>query len=357
MTDAVLSVRAGPDGEMRVGGVELDGRPLAQVLEEPSCKTLSQVVEAILEGHHDHAEMPLVLFARDGRTLEADVFRRLDAVAIELHDVSRHVDEADKFARLALQLHRRNRDLQTLYDATSALGETLDVQALVQATAATLGAYLEPVAVTVTAAGHEGHWRRASPGPAETSIPVAARTLTTARGELGTVAWWRDTELNPYESQVVEVVLHKAAIAIDHALLLAPVPADAERDDLGLLTPPAARQALAGLVRPYAVALVGSVDGTGDLAPLVEAMPGGRTGDVKSRWGAGRLLVALAGADVAGLGAWLSRTGLGSTSDDRLAGWCAGIARVDQDVDAAIGQAAAALRRAHWADARIVTAD
>lgn len=356
MTDAVLSVRAGPDGEIHVGGVELDGHPLTQVLEDLSCKTLTQVVEAVQQGHPDAAEMPLVLFARDGRTLEADVFRRLDAVAIELHDVSRHVDEADRFARLALQLHRRNRDLQTLYDATSVLGETLDVQALVRATAATLGAYLEPIAVTVTAAGHEGHWRH-GPGLVEPTIPIAARPLVTARGELGTVAWWRREDLSSYESQVVEVVLHKAAVAIDHALLLAPVPADAERDDLGLLTPPAARQALAGLVRPYAVALVGSVDGARHLEHLVTALPAGRAGDVKSRWGAGRLLVALAGADVAALCAWLSRMGLGSTAGSALAGWSAGIALVDRDVDAAIGQAADALGRAHRAGTPIVTAE
>lgn len=356
MTDAVLSVRAGPDGVVRVGAVELDGRPLTRVLEDMSCKTLAQVVEAVHEDQHDTEETPLVLFTRDGRTLEADVFRRLDAVAIELHDVSRHVDEADRFARMALQLHRRNRDLQTLYEATSALGATLDVQALVRATAATLGAYLEPVAVTVTAAGHEGHWRH-TPGLAESSLPVAARPLTTARGELGIVAWWRAEELNAYESQVIDVVLHKAATAIDHALLLAPVPPDAERDDLGLLTPPAARRALAGLVRPYAVALVGSPDETRDLGSLVAAMPGSRVGDVKARWGSGRMLVALAGADVADLGGWLSRTGLAATSGSSLAGWSAGIARVDQDVDAAIDAASAALRRAHQTGAAIVTAE
>ncbi len=356
MTDAVLSVRAGPDGEMRVGGLELDGRPLTQVLEDLSCKTLTQVVEAVQEGRLDPAEMPLVLFARDGRTLEADVFRRLDAVAIELHDVSRHVDAADRFARMALQLHRRNRDLQTLYEATSALGATLDVQALVRATAATIGAYLEPVAVTVTAAGREGHWRHA-PGLVESSLPVSARPLTTARGELGTVAWWRAGDLNTYEAQVMEVVLDKAATAIDHALLLAPVPTDAERDDLGLLTPPAARRALTGLVRPFAVALVGSVDGTRHLEPVVAALPAGRTGDIRSRWGAGRLLVALAGADAAALRAWLSRMGLGAMADSTLAGWSAGIARVDQDVDAAIDAAAAALQRAHRAGAAIVAAE
>lgn len=353
MTDAVLSLRPGRVIGAHAHGLELDGQALADLLEDTSWSMLARAVEAVRDTGAPGGEPSLVLFTRDGRTLEAEVFPRLDAVAIELHDVSRHVDEADRFARMALQLHRRNRDLQTLYDATTALGETLDVQALVSTTAEVLGAYLDPVTVIVTAAGHEAHWGRqtAEVGP---ELDVTARALATARGDIGTAAWWRPDGLAEDEARVVDVVLRKAAVSIDHALLLAPLPSDAEHDELGLLTAPAARRALAGFVRPFAVALIGSKRGTQDLASLVDRVREGRAGDVKAQWGSGRVLVALAGAGVPELRAWLERVGLGHASETGSGSWTVGLAPVDRDVDAAIGKAATALEHARASGQAIV---
>ena len=265
MTDAVLSVRADVVPDHHLDRLELGGVDLGELLEEMSRDALA---EAVADARRRRTpEGPVVLFTRDGRTLEADVVWREDRVAIEVHDVTRHVDETDRFARLALQLHRRNRDLQALVDVTTALGETLDVQALVQSTADALGAYLGDITVVVTAAGHEG--RHDGPERVDPVTPVTARALETARGELGTVAWWRPVALDEGEARVVELVLRKAAVSIDHALLLAPVPGAGEHDDLGLLRAPSARRALAGFVRPFALAMIGSADGDTDVTPCL----------------------------------------------------------------------------------------
>lgn len=339
MTDAVLSWRHDSGQAGGLGRLELDGHALVDLLEDLSFEVLRDAVSAVEGRRGTEESAPVVLFTRDGRTLEADILPRIDAVTVEVHDVSRHVDEADRFVRMALDLHRRNRDLQTLYDVTTVLGETLDVGALVQATADSLGAYLAPAATVVTAVGHEGRWSKGE-GPFDpTTLQVTARILSTARGDLGTVAWWRQDRLTIDEERVVDVVLRKAAISIDHALLLTPHPDDAERDDLGLLSAPAARRALAGFVGPYAVALIRSPGRPGDLSALATAMRHGRAGDVKAWWGPDQLLVALRGADVAALRGWLTRVGLDVPSDR----WSVGVAMVERDVDAAIQEASAHL--------------
>lgn len=337
MTDAVLSWRQDLEGGL--GQLEFDGQALGELLEDLSFEMLTDGVSAIRTGRERAGSVPLVLFTRDGRTLEADLFARLDAVTIELHDVSRHVDEADRFLRMALDLQRRNRDLQTLYDVTTVLGETLDVGTLVQATADSLGAYLAPSAIVVTAAGHEHRWSNGD-GPFDpAAVQVTARVLRTVRGDLGTVAWWRRDGLSVDEERVVEVVLRKAAVSIDHALLLLPAPDAAEHDDLGLLSAAAARRALAGFVTPYAVALIRAPSNPDDLTAVATAMRNGRAGDVSAWWGPDQLLVALRGADVPALRSWLGRVGLGVASDR----WSIGMATVEQDVDAAIRKASAEL--------------
>lgn len=354
MTDAVLSVGADVTPDEHLDRLELHGHDLADVLEDCSRASLAEAVAEARRRRSPTHDGPLVLFTLDGRTLEADVAWRDTGVAIELHDVTRHVDETDRFARLALQLHRRNRDLQTLVDATFALGETLDVQALVQSTADALGDYLGEVTVVVTAAGHEG--RHDGPEAVDPATHVTARALVTARGELGTVAWWRPVALDEGESRVVEVVLRKAAVAIDHALLLAPAPGLAEHDDLGLLRPPTARRALAGFVRPFALAMVGSADGAADVASLAGAVRSGRVGDVKAQWGPGRVLVALAGAGVPQLRSWLARTGVGA-GEGPLGTWTVGIVEVADDVDAAIAGAGRALEKACAAGVPVLVAE
>lgn len=337
MTDAVLSWRQDLEGGL--DELEFGGQALGELLEDLSFEMLADGVSAMRERRARADPEPLVLFTRDGRTLEAVLVARVDAVAIELHDVSRHVDGADRFLRMALDLGRRNRDLQTLYDVTTVLGETLDVSALVESTAESLGEYLAPAAVVVTAAGVEHRWSNGE-GPFDpTTVQVTARVLRTARGDVGTVAWWRLEELSADEERVVDVVLRKAAVSIDHALLLLPVPDAAERDDLELLSAPAARRALAGFVTPYAVALIRAPGSPEDLAAVAAAMRSGRAGDVRAWWGSDQLLVALRGADAPALRGWLGRVGLDVPSDR----WSIGVATVDRDVDAAIKEASAEL--------------
>lgn len=342
MTDAVLSVRSSDPATDDC--LRLDGQHLRELLEDASWAALAAcLADRQADAAATQPDSPLVLFTREGRTLEAALRPRPDGVAIELHDVTRHVEDADRFARMALQLHRRNRDLLTLFDATTALGETLDVGALVQTTASVLGDYLRPTAVSVSAADQHGHWGGPT-GEVEDGADVHVRELATARGRLGTVMWWRARDLTVDETRVVEVVLRKAAVSIDHALLLAPPPQTDDRDELGLLTATAARRAMAGFVRPFAVALVAPprehAEGIGALA---EALPSGRAGDVRARWGPDRVLVALAGADVRQLRRWLDRLGTAPGGE----AWRTGVALAEGDVDGAIDRAASALDDHH----------
>lgn len=335
MTDAVLAIRTGAAADGLAHGLQLDGQELAELLEHDSWMTLRSAVDG-MAGRSGPARDHVVLFTRDGRTLEADVVPRLDAVAIELHDVSRHVDEADGFARLALQLHRRNRDLLTLVDATGRLGATLDVAALVTATAEVIAEYLA-TGVVVTAAGHEAAAGGPVRGAAE--VRVAATTLPTVRGDIGTIAWWRQAPLTEDERQVVDVVRHRAAVSIDHALLLAPPPGPAALDEHGLLSAPEARRRLAAFVRPHALAVVAH---GGDPGPLAERLRRSRAGDVRAHWGPGRILVALAGMDVDGLHAWLDAAGV--LRDAEKHGWTVAVVTVDDDVEAAVRAADEVLR-------------
>lgn len=337
MTDAVLAVRVGTAADGLSQVLHLDGEELAELLEHDSWMSLRSAVDAV-SGSARPARDHLVLFTRDGRTLEADVVPRLDAVAIELHDVSRHVDEADQFARLAMQLHRRNRDLQTVVDATSRLGATLDVAALVTATAEVLAEYLG-TGVVVTAAGHES----GAGGPARegAGVRVTATTLPTVRGDVGTIAWWRQAPLTEDERQIVDVVRHRAAVSIDHALLLAPPPGAAALDAHGLLSASEARRRLAAFVRPHALAVVAH---GGDPTLLAGRLQRSRAGDVRAHWGPGRVLLALAGMDEDGLRAWLDRAGI--VGEDAPRDWSVAIATVEDDVEAAVRAADQVLRGA-----------
>lgn len=335
MTDAVLAIRAGtaPDGLSH--GLRLDGEELVELLEHDSWMTLRSAVDAV-SGRDRPARDHVVLFTRDGRTLEVDVVPRLDAVAIEVHDVSRHVDEADRFARLAMQLHRRNRDLQTVVDATNRLGATLDVPALVTATAEVLAEYLA-TGVVVTAAGHEAG--AGGPVGAAGGVRVAATTLPTVRGDIGTIAWWRQASLTEDERQVVDVVRHRAAVSIDHALLLAPPPGPAAMDEHGLLSAPEARRRLAALARPHGLAVISHA---GDPGPLADLLRRSRAGDVRAHWGPGRLLVALAGMDADGLRAWLDGVGVFEAAPQW--GGTVAVVTVTDDVEAAVRAADHVLR-------------
>lgn len=335
MTDAVLALPAGgaTDGleQLRIGG-----RDLGDLLDHDSLLSLSATVQAMASG----AAVPgnhLMLFTRDGRTLDADVDVLDGHVTVHVHDITRHVDEADRFARLALQLHRRNRDLEVLHDAATRLGATLDVSALIETTARLVADYVGARGVQVTAAGHEhtvGDVSGSDPSP-----PLAAVTLTTARGDLGTVAWWRATPLTAHERRVLDLLRHRAAVAIDHALLLAPPPGRSERDGHGLMTAAVARRRLAGFARPFALALVAH---DGDVEPLAARVRDGRTVDVKAHWGPRRLLVALERSSADQLHGWLRRAGV-VPPDGEPARWPLGVAVVDDDIDKAIALADRAL--------------
>lgn len=341
MTDAVLSVVRGR--EEAAGSLPLGDRPLHQVLEPLSLETLTS---ALREGS-DADDGPIMLFTRDGRTLEAALTPGTGGVEITLHDVSRHVHDAEGFARMALQLHRQNRDLQTLYEATSALTSTLDLPALLFAAAEAIGGYLRADRTLVTVAGHEQSWSSPAAGPSTADLAAVRRDLATARGSLGTVTWWRDRPPDEDEARVVDVLLRKAAVSIDHALLLAP-PSE-ERDEYGLMPPSTARRLLAGYVRPFGLAMITATDG--DLESLASGVRPGRTGDVQARWGRDRILVALYGADDAVLQGWLERHGV--VVEEPGGRWVAGVARAAADIDQAIELAAAALDAVLPAPARL----
>ena len=287
----------------------LTSAPLHEQLEVTSWDTLrAALASAPIRG--------VELFTHDGRVLDAtldpvgDPSEPVDdrPVAVVLRDVTRYADAAEQLGSMAMELTRTNRDLRTLYEATARLGGTLDVAELGTRTSRIVTDYLDADAVALELYGDTFVWpRQVTPD----EPPSGAMTLRTARGELGTVRWWRTDPLTPNEQDMVQLLISRAAIGLDHALLLSDAEDRAHRDTLtGLLNRAGAHRALAGFAKGYGIVLIdldhfkqindrhGHAEGDRVLQQVAAVLSHGRSSDVRARWGGEEFLVALDGADV-----------------------------------------------------------
>jgi diguanylate cyclase (GGDEF)-like protein len=305
----------------------------------------------------------------DGRILDATVAPTEDGTAVVLRDVTGYARAAEQLGSMAVSLARRNRDLRTLYEAAASLDATLDLEEIAGLTCALVGSYLGAERVEVDVVDASQVWvpeDREGPGPDRRSPepPRGTIELRTARGAIGELRWWRPGELLANEAETLPLLVSRAAIGLDHALLLSSAEDRAARDPLtGLFNRAGAQRALGRLVHPYAVALLdldrfkavndhhGHAEGDRVLREVAAILTEGRDSDVKARWGGEEFLVALEHASGERLAAWLEDRLEQVRRSVRVAGsavtFSAGVALVDErGLDAALVEADLALYRA-----------
>jgi diguanylate cyclase (GGDEF)-like protein len=285
-----------PDGQP-VDGPAGSGARLLEELDTGSREALLDAVAA-------PGVPSLELITLDGRVLDAVVEEDGDAARVRLRDVSRYARATEQLGSMAVSLARRNRDLKTLHEAAAELDTTLELAEIGHLTARLVGEYLDAERVEVAVLGERFVWPDDAP---EALTPAAERHgLSTARGGLGSLRWWREGPLLPNEAETLPLLISRAAIGLDHALLLSSARQRAARDELtGLYNRAGARQALARLVAPFPVALLdldhfkavndehGHAEGDRVLREVAEILRPGRETDVKARWGGEEFLVAL----------------------------------------------------------------
>jgi diguanylate cyclase (GGDEF)-like protein len=367
--DPVVTITA--DGDERVDAADraLLGGTLRDLLDTGSMASLRA---AIARAPVRNVELTTV----DGRVLDATVVPVDDGTEVVLRDVSGYASAAEQLGSMAVSLARRNRDLRTLYEAAASLDATLDLDEIATLTCAVVGRYLDADRVEVTVLDTRGSWvpdgddvadGRATPDPHDLGPARDAVMLRTARGPLGELRWWRGSALLANEAETLPLLLSRAAIGLDHALLLSNAEERAARDPLtGLLNRAGAHRALGRLVPPYALALLdldrfkavnddhGHAEGDRVLREVAAILAGGRGSDVKARWGGEEFLVALEHASPGELVSWVQTRLAEVRSSVSVGGvpitFSAGVALVDDDgLDAALQAADAALYRAKHA--------
>jgi diguanylate cyclase (GGDEF)-like protein len=333
------------------------GGPLREILDTGSLEALQDAV-----AHAPTRNVELITY--DGRVLDATVATEAEGAVVVLRDVSSYARAAEQLGSMAVSLARRNRDLRTLYEAAASLDATLDLAEIAQLTGGLVGDYLDAQRVEVEVLGGTSVWPegpdRRDPG----ADPRGVFTLRTARGPLGELRWWRSSELLSNEAETLPLLLSRAAIGLDHALLLSSAEERAARDPLtGLYNRAGAQLAVGRLVRPYAVALLdldrfkqvndlhGHAEGDRVLREVASILADGRGTDVKARWGGEEFLVALEHASVEQLATWVEERLAEVRRSVRVGGepatFSAGVAEVgDAGLDHALVAADAALYRA-----------
>jgi diguanylate cyclase (GGDEF)-like protein len=260
----------------------------------------------------------LELTAVDGRLFDATVVvsPEGDGVTVTLRDVSRYAEANARVAALTAELGRRTRDLRVLQEASAELAASTDIHELGDLTCRWVARFLEADVVELAMA--ESTFRYAEgvrQGPADGMMP-----LETALGRVGELRWWRGSPLEDGETRSLAIIASRAAVGLEHGLLLDATEARAHRDAMtGLLNRAGALHALVEITGPYAVALLdvdhfkkineeyGTEAGDRVLQRLAMVLMQGRFGDVVARWGGEEFLVALPGAELEGAASRMRR--------------------------------------------------
>jgi diguanylate cyclase (GGDEF)-like protein len=333
------------------------GGPLQEILDTGSLEALQ---DAVTQAPARNVE----LMTYDGRVLDATVASGPEGAVVVLRDVSTYARAAEQLGSMAVSLARRNRDLRTLYEAAASLDATSDLAEIAHLTGELVGGYLDAERVEVEVLGETSVWPEGPDRRAADTAPRGLFSLRTARGGLGELRWWRQSALLSNEAETLPLLLSRATIGLDHALLLSSAEERAARDPLtGLYNRAGAQLALGRLVRPYAVALLdldrfkavndmyGHAEGDRVLREVASVLADGRERDVKARWGGEEFLVALEHAGVDRLAAWVEERLDEVRRSVRIGGepvtFSAGVAEVgDAGLDQALVEADVALYRA-----------
>ena len=217
----------------------------------------------------------------------------------------------DRLAEAEAELARRNEDLRMLADASRELAATVDTHELGDLTCRLVCRFLGADAVELQTA--ESTYRHVERHTIDDRGPEGFLPLQTAIGRVGALRWWRSHPLVEPEEQGLAVIAARAAIGIEHAILMDSTEASALRDPLtGLLNRAGALHALGEIRGPFSIALLdvdnfkvvndrfGQAEGDRVLERLAQVLLQGRFGDVVARWGGEEFLVALPGAEPEG---------------------------------------------------------
>src|SRR5437764_895324 len=163
-------------------------------------------------------------------------------------------------------------------------------------------------------------WPKRSGGRPHDRAADGMLPLQTPMGRLGELRWWRPGALTEPEEQGLTIIGGRAAIGLEHAVLMDATEAKALRDPLtGLLNRAGALQALGEIEGQYSIALLdvddfkavndrfGQDEGDRVLQRLAQVLLQGRFGDIVARWGGEEFLVALPRAEPEGAASRLRR--------------------------------------------------
>jgi diguanylate cyclase (GGDEF)-like protein len=358
MNDPVITFTAGGEELGRSDDTReiLGSLALSVLLEGQSWKALAAAV----------ARPPvrnLELTTVDGRVFDATVSPVPSGVAVFLREVTRYVVDAAALPEVQAELARRDEDLRLLADAMVELGATVDTHDLGDLTCRVVARYLGADCVELQT--NESTFRHverfAAGGKAHDRAADGMRPLETPVGRLGELRWWRPGGLTEAEEHGLTIITGRAAIGLEHAVLMNATEANALRDPLtGLLNRSGALQALGEIEGAYSIALLdvddfksvndrfGQDEGDRVLQRLAQVLLQGRFGDVVARWGGEEFLVALPRCEPAGAASRLRRV-LDRIQESVRAGvqpvtFSCGVARVtDEGLDRALADADRAL--------------
>lgn len=272
-----------------------DGLPLAELLTEESRVKLARVLVDPRTG--------VELITVGGAVLDVAAVDAADGgVLLVLRDVSRYTSAAAKLAVVTDQLSRRNRDLSTLYEVSAQLSSTLNLAELGEATCQLIGEYIGARTVSVEIGGHHYAWPgRAPDDPASGSLPLA-----TAHAEEGVLRWWREGDLDPSERRLASLIVGRAAVGFDNAILHATVERQADHDALtGLLNRAGLTRLLPTVAYPAALVLLdldhfkqvndrhGHDTGDHVLVRIAETFRTMRSTEIPARWGGEEFVLVL----------------------------------------------------------------
>ncbi len=354
--DAMIVVdRAGGEVERNPRADALTGGlRFAELLTEESRTKLGRVLAAPRTG--------VELITVEGAVLDVTAVDAADAtVLLVIRDVSRYAAAAAKLAVVTDQLSRRNRDLSTLYEVSAQLSSTLNLAELGEATCQLIGEYIGARTVSVDIGGHRYSWPGEVPDdPASGSLP-----LTMAHAEAGVLRWWREGDLDASERRLASLIVGRAAVGFDNAILHATVEREADHDALtGLLNRAGLTRLLPTVAYPAAVAVL-DLDhfkrvndrhghGIGDhvLVRVAETLRAMRSTEIPARWGGEEFVIVLPATTVDGAVTSMDRVRRRISSAVRVDGepvtFSAGVAPLDStdDFERAVTAADDALYRA-----------
>ena len=246
--------------------------------------------------------------SNDGATWDVSVGHDGAQVLVALRDVSRYTAAASKLTQLTNELAARQRDLQTLYDASVDLASSRTLEELGRTASQLVCRYLGASHVQVAFEKESYTWPDTPPSPQ----PDGHWALSAARATVGHLAWWRAEPLDRAEQRLIDLVANRVGVGLERARLLAETTYLADHDaTTGLLNRTGGMRRLETVAFPAALAMIdfdhfkqvndqhGHLRGDQVLERFAEVLLHFRATDLAVRWGGEEFLLILPATNAA----------------------------------------------------------